>query len=101
MDDFAANRLADAKEADGYDDKTDEEKEAWDAIYAAEVAERDEWKAELKELAGYDDETCDVTCKAVIETKMLEAEMAIYEACGDDDTKGTVDCLEGENLSKK
>lgn len=92
--------MADAKTADGYDDKTDEEKAAWDEEFAAEVAEREEWMDELKELAGYDDETCDDACKAVVEEKLLEAEKLIYEKCGDDDTKGSVDCLKGEDLSK-
>ena len=98
---FAANRKADAKSAEGYDDLSAEDQAAWDEKWAAAEAKKDEWKAELKALAGFDDDTCDIACQAIVEEKILEAEKAIYDYCNDENSKGKVDCLEGEELSKK
>lgn len=98
---FANSRKSDAKDKDGYADLTEEEQATWDEEWAAAEAKTDEWRAELKELAGFADDTCDIACQAIVEEKILEAEKQIYDYCNDDASKTKVDCLEGEELSKK
>lgn len=74
MEAWAANELADAKKAAGYDEETCDQacKDKFDADWKADVDKFDEFVKGLKTDAGYDESTCDDACKAVFEADLLK-----------------------------
>jgi len=95
---FENSQLADAKTLAKFDEMDAAAQEAWTKDWEAEKAKADAFKDELKLLAGYADDTCDDTCKAVVEAKLLDYAKAVYEACklGAD----SIDCKDADDLAK-
>jgi len=95
---FTNSQLADAKAAAGFSEMDADAQAAWTKDYDAEKAKTDAFNEELKVLAGYADGTCDDTCKAVVEAKLLEQAKNVYESCklGAD----SIDCKDANDLAK-
>lgn len=98
MTKFENSLLADAKTAAKFDEMDADAQAAWTKEYDAEKAKADAFADELKVIAGYADDTCDDTCKAVVEAKLLDQAKAVYEACklGAD----SIDCKDANDLAK-